>query len=317
MKCEWVRQNVLFYVYDEMADDARYELEQHVGRCAECARELGKVREFRAGMKALPLQEPSANLLAASRMRLRESLEATRQNGVWRRLLLQPAAWLGQIRLAPSLAAALFIAGFAGGIGTTYKIAAANRRAVSSAPETSTSEASTPVTESNISGIRSISQPPGSDQINIQYETVSSRQARGSLNDERIQQLLLFAARNTSKTDLRMDSVDLLIQKPEDANVREALMYALCYDATSQVRLKALGALKPYVKSDMRVRNVMLEALLNDTNPDVRVEALRSVQPVRADTSVRTVLNRLARQDESKDIRSQARTELALVPQID
>ena len=49
----------------------------------------------------------------------------------------------------------------------------------------------------------------------------------------------------------------------------------------------------------------------------VRVEALRSVQPVRADTSVRTVLNRLARQDESKDIRSQARTELALVPQID
>ena len=83
MKCEWVRQNILLYVYEEIADDARYELEQHVARCAECARELEQVREFHAAMKALPVQEPTTNLLAASRMRLQESLEGTRQNGFW------------------------------------------------------------------------------------------------------------------------------------------------------------------------------------------------------------------------------------------
>jgi len=27
MKCEWVKENVLLYVYNELADDARYELE--------------------------------------------------------------------------------------------------------------------------------------------------------------------------------------------------------------------------------------------------------------------------------------------------
>jgi hypothetical protein len=312
MKCEWVRQNVLLYVYAEMGDDARYKLEQHVADCAECARELQQVREFQTSMKALPVQEPAPNLLAASRMRLQESLEETRQNGFWHRLVFEPALWLRQIRFAPALAAAIFVAGFAGGVGTAYKIGGGNGRAVSQV-----SEIPAPVAESTISGIRSISQQPGSSQINIQYDTVSAQEAQGSLSDRPIQQLLLFAARNTYKTDVRMDSVDLLTQKPDDANVREALMYALCYDATSQVRLKALGALKPYVKSDIRVRNVMLSALLNDTDPDIRTEALRSVQPVRADTSVRTVLNRLAQEDESKDIRSQARTELALVPQID
>jgi hypothetical protein len=41
------------------------------------------------------------------------------------------------------------------------------------------------------------------------------------------------------------------------------------------------------------------------------------VQGVRADSSVRAVLQKLAHQDDSKYIRSQARTELAQLPEID
>ena len=36
MKCDWVQDNITLYVYNELADDARYELEQHVARCATC-----------------------------------------------------------------------------------------------------------------------------------------------------------------------------------------------------------------------------------------------------------------------------------------
>ena len=314
MKCEWVQQNVLLYVYDELADDARYELEQHVARCAECGRELERLREFRSAMmRSLPVQEPSPNLLAASRMRLQESLEATRQNGFWRHLVLEPAAWLRQIRFAPALAAAIFIAGFAGGVGTAYRVVAASAKPAVNVVEATPS----PITEASISGIRSISQQSGTKQISIQYDTVSPQEAQGSLNDQRIQQLLLFAARNTYNPGVRMDSVDLLTQQPDDANVREALIFALRYDANPGVRFKALEALKAYVKDDVRVRDAMLEALLNDSNPGVRTEALHSVQAVRADSSVRAVLQRLAHQDDSKYIRSQARTELAELPEID
>ena len=36
MKCEWVKENILLYVYNELPDDARYELE-HIWRAARTA----------------------------------------------------------------------------------------------------------------------------------------------------------------------------------------------------------------------------------------------------------------------------------------
>ena len=315
MKCEWVQQNLVPYVYDELADDGRYELEQHVRRCSGCGLELERLREFHSTMKARPVEEPSPNLLAASRMRLSESLETASQKGFWSRLVMEPAVWLRQIRLAPALASAIFIAGFAGGVGTAYKVATAHVAPAANLPVADANLA--PVTEAAISCIRSVTRTPGSNEITIQYDTIASQQAQGSLNDERIQQLLLFAARNTYNPGVRMDSVDLLTQRPEDANVREGLIFALRYDANPGVRFKALEALKPYVKTDTRVRDTMLEALLNDSNPGVRTEALHSLQGVRADSSVRAVLQKLAHQDDSKYIRSQARAELAQLPEID
>src|SRR5436305_1374857 len=186
MKCEWVQQNVLLYVYDELPDDARHELEQHVVRCKDCAAELESVRKFRAGFAQFPMQEPNPSFLAASRMPLQEG----------------------------------------------------------------------------------------------------------------------------------MDSVDLLTQQPNNQHVREALLYALRYDSNTGVRLKALDSLGPFVKDDVQVRDAVLESLMSDANPGVRIEALRLLVPVRADGSVRIVLQRLAAKDENRYIRSQARTLVAQLPEM-
>jgi anti-sigma factor RsiW len=309
MKCDWVQQSILLYVYDELADDARYEVEQHVARCADCSAELRSAREFHARFSSVPVQDPAPNLLAASRMRLQESLETAVPGGIWNRLVFDPTAWLRQVGFSPALAAAILIVGFAGGIGTTYSML---RRPADLAPPPGVSPL-----ESSISGIRSVSEEPGSSQVSIKYDTVSTQEVQGSLNDQRIQQLLLFAARNTYSSGVRMDSVDLLTQSPNDPNVREALIYALRYDSNPGVRLKAVEAIGSCVKTDVRVRDAMLEALVNDSNSGVRTEALRSLQPVRADSSVRVVLQRLSRSDPNLYIRSQARTELAQLPEID
>jgi hypothetical protein len=83
------------------------------------------------------------------------------------------------------------------------------------------------------------------------------------------------------------------------------------------VRLKALDGLGAYVKQDVAVRDAVLESLMADSNPGVRIEALRLLEPVRADSSVRIVLERLAAKDENRYIRSEARTLLAELPEID
>lgn len=310
MKCEWVKQNILLYVYNELADDARYELEQHLGRCGDCATELKATRKFHALLSTSPVQEPTPNLLTASRMRLQEELETTSQGGFWNRLVFDPGAWLRQVRFSPALAAAIFIVGFGGGIGATYKVV--SRPLIAS----ETPVAAQPA-EANVTGIQSITQEPGSNEVTIKYNTVSTQEQKGSLSDQRIQQLLLFAARNNYNSGVRMDSVDLLTQKPDDTRVREALMYALHYDNNPGVRLKAIEGLGSFVKDDMRVRDAVLGALISDSNPGVRTQALHLLEPVKADSSVRAVLQRLAEGDQNQYIRSQARTVLAQLPEID
>jgi hypothetical protein len=312
MKCEWVRENITLHVYGELADDARHELEQHVARCADCAAELKAEQEFQALLSRERAAEPTPNLLAASRMRLQEALETAEQGGFWRRLAFDPATWLRQVRFSPALASVILILGFAGGVGTSYKVFI--HQPSSSATVTGTAPAPA---EASITGIQSITQEPGTNQIAIKYNTVSTLETQGSLNDQRIQQLLLFAARNNYNSGVRMDSVDLLTQKPDVTQVRDALIYALRYDTNPGVRLKALDGLGSFVKDDVRVRDAVLEALVNDSNPGVRTEALRLIEPAKADGSVRGVLMTLAAKDQSQYIKSQARTMLAQLPEID
>jgi HEAT repeats/Putative zinc-finger len=311
MKCEWVKENIVFYVYDELPDDARHELEQHVARCRDCAADVDALKHFRSDFAQFPVEDPSPSLLVASRMRLQEALETAQQGGWWSRLIFDPVHWLNQIRFAPALAAAIFIVGFAGGIGVTYKMLHATP------PEFSnTSASAAPPALAAISGINSISQQPGSNQVTVRYDTVSPQEAQGSLSDPMIQQLLLYAARNNFNPGVRMDSVDLLTKQPTNEHVREALLYALRYDSNTGIRLKALDGLGPYVKNDTQVRDAVLESLMSDSNPGVRISALHLLEPVRADSSVRIVLERLAAKDDNRYIRSQARSMIAQLPEM-
>ena len=316
MKCEWVQQNIIFYVYNELEDDARYEVEQHLGRCTECASELKASRKLHATLSQQPVHEPTPNLLAASRMRLQEALETTTQGGLLQRLIFEPATWLRQIRMSPALATVIFIIGFGGGIGATYNFLSA-RPPVTDAAGLITPTNNPTYDQASIAGIRSITQTPGSNQVTIKFDTVSTQDVQGSLNDQRIQQLLLFAARSNYNSGVRMDSVDLLTQAPNETHVREALVYALHNDSNPGVRLKALEGLSTFVAQDVRVRDAVVQALVSDTNPGVRMQALRLVEPLKADSSVRSALTKVTETDESASIRSQARTMLSQVPELD
>ncbi len=307
MNCEWVKANAIDYLYDELADDARYELEQHTERCPGCTQELKSARAFKESLSALPRVEPSPNMLTASRMRLQEALETTQQGWGWQRFF-DPASWLRQVRFSPALAAVILMVGFGVGVATTFNLKPNSERVATS---------NGVPTEASVAAIRSISQDPNTNRVQIQYDKVMRESEEGALDDPRIQELLLYAARNNPNSGLRMDSVELLTEKPEDNRVREALMYALHYDRNPGVRLKALEGLRPYVAMDVRVRDAVLEALVSDPNPGVRTQAIQSLQPVSADGSVRVALESLATRDQNAYIRKESRRVLNTLPEID
>jgi hypothetical protein len=308
MNCDWVQQNICLYLYNELADDARHEVEQHIQRCKDCTAELAAQQEFQAEMNAVPVEEPSASFLAAARMRLQESLETTQQNRAWyHRLAFDPTAWLRQVRFSPALAAVLLIVGFGGGLGTMYRALGGVHP-----PQR------TDVQGASFAGITSIDQQPNSDKVKISYERMVPDSVEGTVSDAQIQELLAFAAKsNSSNPGVRLVSVEALNSKPDDPRVREALTYALRYDSNPGVRLKTLDGLGSYVKQDIRVRNAVLEALLNDSNLGVRSGALLALEPVSADSSVRMALQQLAKEDPSAYIRTESQRVLSSMPNID
>ena len=123
MNCDWVRENISLYLYNELADDARHELEGHAARCSGCAAELRAMQAFHGEMSELPQLEVTPNLLTSARIRLSAALEHAQQRRGWR-WVLDPMALLRQVRFSPALASVIFMIGFGGGLGTMYRMSA-------------------------------------------------------------------------------------------------------------------------------------------------------------------------------------------------
>jgi hypothetical protein len=213
------------------------------------------------------------------------------------------------------MTAALLILGFAGGVGTTYKMME-DKKAVITANGTGGPIEVQPA-EANIGYIESITPTANSNQVQIKYNTLQPQILNGSSDDPRIRQLLVLAARNTRNPAIALDSIDVLTHGSEDNAVREVLIEALRYDKNPGVRLKSLDALKGFVRDDVHVRDAVVEALLHDNNAGVRQEAISLLDVVKADTSVRSALTVLADRDPNKFIREESKRYLASMPHLD
>jgi hypothetical protein len=316
MNCEWTKENVVLYIYEELADDAKFAFEQHVRQCLGCRRELDTALEFKNGMAALPVKEISPSFLAANRMQLQESLEQAEQSrNIFSSFIFDASGWFHQIKLAPALTAALLIIGFAGGVGTTYKLVDGKRPPAVVGQSTS-EQPVTPATEANIAGIVSITPDANSNQVSIKYNTLQPQTLSGPANDPYIQQLLLLGARSNRNAGVVLDSVGVLTRRTEDNNVREVLVGAL-HDKNPGVRLMVLDSLKGYVRDDVKVRDAVVETLVSDNNAGVRQAAIGLLDPVKADSSVRSVLTVLAARDPNKFIRDESKRYLASTPHLD
>lgn len=313
MNCDWTKENVVLFIYGELADDAKFEFEQHVRHCLGCRRELEQAIAWKDSMATAPVKEVSPSFLAANRMQLQEALEHAEQSrSIFSSFIFDATGWFHQIKLAPAMTAALLILGFAGGVGTTYKMMEDKKAPTA----TNQPEIQQPV-EANIAGIDSITPTANSNQVQIKYNTLQPQILNGSTDDPRVRQLLVLAARNTRNPAVALDSIDVLTRGSEDDAVREVLIEALRYDKNPGVRLKSLDALKGYVRDDVHVRDAIVEALLHDNNAGVRQEAISLLDAVKADTSVRSALTVLADRDPNKFIREESKRYLASMPHLD
>src|SRR5689334_14357462 len=182
MNCDWTKDNVVLYVYDELADDAKFAFEQHVRHCLGCRRELDTAIEFKDSMAALPVKEISPSFLTANRMELQEALEHAEQSrNIFSSLVFDLAGWMHQIKLAPALTAALLMIGFASGAITAYRMGAHNVPT-----NQAESELQKPPVEyagiANVASFDSITRDASSDKVSIKLNTLQPQTVNGSMN---------------------------------------------------------------------------------------------------------------------------------------
>lgn len=308
MNCENAQQNIVLAHYGELPDELQLPLEQHLSGCEDCRREWNAMLALGEELALHPVVEPSPNLLAASRMRLDEALDAMPARSMTQHLWGNAFRWLGYVQGAPALTVLLVGVGFLGGdIIARYQAA--------HAPQLPRPVIVSSGTQGAIASVSGIEQTPNSALVKVKYNRLVPETVQGSLDDPQIRQLLMLGTKLATNKDVHADSVALLASEclaghgcsgdgSTTDNIRGTLLASLHYDKSPEVRLKALEGLQPYVAQDESVRNAVLDALMNDQSADVRSEAVSLLEPVQADSSVRQVLRSVSSQDSDAAIRN-------------
>jgi len=309
MNCDSAQEKIILAQYGELPDELVRPLEQHIEGCEECRREWNAMLALTEDLAHLPVIEPSPNLLAASRMRLDEALDAIPPRSVAQRFWGSAFRWFSYVQGAPALTVLLVGIGFLGGnVIARYQAA--------HAPQLPTRVATTNASEGPIADVAGIVQTPDPKIVKVKYNRLVPETIQGSLDDPQIRQLLMLGTKLAANPDVHKDAVALLVNQcltdsgcnSESADgpdsVRGTLLASLRYDKNAQVRLKALEGLQPYVAQDENVRNAVLDTLMNDQSADVRSAAISMLEPVQADSTVRRVLRSVSTQDSNAAVRN-------------
>ena len=306
MNCEGARDSIILAAYNELPDEDAVGLEQHLAGCEACLAELNAIRDLDGVFAYYPVTEPDPNLVAQSRMRLDEALDAIPQHGFLTRLQANWSVWLGNLKSAPALATLLIGVGFLSGNFT-------HRYQVASEPKAAPTVILSNPSGGGVSTISAINQLPN-DIVQVSYNRVVPEVAEGSLDDPQIRQLLMVGTRAATSMIVHTNSVALLANEcrvghecqfdPDGTGVRNALLVSLRSDKNPSVRLKVLEGLQPYVSQDERVRDAVAQALLTDSSSAVRSKAISMLEPVQSDSSVRQVLRTVSTNDDNPYIRT-------------
>ena len=298
-KCDaWRPLLMLLVAGDELTSAQQYEVEQHLAQCAECSAEVVNERELLL-MLAGHRVEPDGAMVTSCRASLEDALDREEEGGWLRRKLgvLLPANWLSP---EPVWSAALLVMiGFSVGLfGPRFlqhpkSISTPFYKGPSAAVPDASSRTTadlTPAPSSEVSSldlhnadVASINVFPADAGVPPQVELhMRARQpitVQGTVDDDSVKRVLLYVLRNNDRfdPDVRLNAVDLLRARNQDAEVRSALCRSVQTDRNAAVRLKALEALDGAEPRDI-IRDTLLGALIDDTNPGVRVEAINSLR---------------------------------------
>jgi hypothetical protein len=288
MTCDSVLKVIPLYFYGELTPAEEDGVEQHVHECASCAREMDRQRTL-----AVQLDRRQAEIPSGLLEECRADLMAAIQGGggvpdkasPWRlflNALSDSVSGWARYRQPIGALALLAIGFFAA-------------RVTTKSPATEAGRVLTPPDQS-FATVRSI-QPSPSGGVQISFDETQRRVVSGPMDDQKIRQLLLAAAREDNPA-VRVESMDLLKGRSGSGDVRDALLNAVAHDPNPGVRLKAIEGLKP-LAAEPDVRKILAQVLLADDNSAVRMQVVDLLVEHRDDAIVGVLQDLMQKENNS------------------
>jgi hypothetical protein len=324
--CAQFAERMYLLVVDELERPEAVEVETHAAKCADCGAFLAGHRELMAAMAEVSRPDPSADFLASCRAGLSDALdevEAKNHSG-WRSWLnaLMPTQWLA---LHPIAAAVLLVfLGFTA--GAFYPRWRGQIAPPPSPPAphadldaTDTQPTAAPIDDQylRIADITGINWEPSTGdtppEVSVHLKAPEPRVVQGTPSNDDVKHVLLYVLHNNQRfaPDVRINSVEMLKTRANDADVCQALCLVLRNDQNAAVRLKALEALDTTQPQPV-VQQALVNALVEDGNPGVRIEAINTLREMAArgivtsDPHLLEVLRERSQKDSSTYIRLQS-----------
>jgi hypothetical protein len=282
-RCGKIAPILVFYACDEVSEDERKLIDEHLASCPSCAEQLAGERSLWEAMDAANRPGGDINsadaLLSQCRSQLAETLDDLSVTPV--REHWQPFGWVRRwMALRPALSGAMLIF-FGVLLGTEVMPWLQNGLPGNNNGRPVNVLASQKLTDDQLSkmavaGINLAPWPnaaPGTVQLQLRAE--QPMVLSGNVDDSNMRRVLTYVVENGERFDagVRLDCLDALKAQARDAQVRKALLQAARKDQNPAVRMKALEALRDAATDDA-VRQAMLDALEHDANPGVRVEVV-------------------------------------------
>jgi anti-sigma factor RsiW len=311
---EWLQ----LALYDELNEQEKALLDNHLSSCERCRVELEKMKKFSSVIaQHKPVAVPESILQDA-----RRNLRIRLQNRAADRSLFGRMKDAVDNLLAPQWQVALGgITLLAAGILAGYFI-------FKSSPERSLlvrqAGLVSPVMqagESQIANVRFIDRNTQTGDVDFTFETITPVHIRGNVNDEDVQKVLARALVSNQNIGVRLRAVSMIGDQAEqkrtpelDKEIKAALISALLHDPNLGVRKEALQALQHYLPDSAIVR-AFLTVLANDKSTALKVAAINLLdlskyenQPISGD--IQSMLKSKVQSDDNNYIRIRAKAAL-------
>ncbi len=307
-----IKELIQLSFIDEVSEDEKLIIENHLLECEECNKEYSEQQKLINLYTANKPAKVDEKQLLMARVELLNNLSKIKnKKSAFQKLKeLFEESFLFEHRFAYGSAFSLII-----GLLIGYSV-------FRFVPQNNINDNLNAVDVSNIkdsdfeiNNVSFISTNPTTGEIELGFEAVKKVYYKGNFNEEKTKKLLAMALTKSNNDGVKIKSINTITSQDEkkyieDEKIKSALINTVKLDNNPGVRREALQTLTKF-KFDSKIQEALLFVLTNDTNSGLRIAAINVLvqmkeEGYKIDEKTKSVLSQQVANDNNQFIRVKA-----------